>query len=66
VREVASKTSDVAGDVNTTATVLADTIVREGAKLAAAGMKPMDLKRGIEPCRGRADQDLRGDRRGPV
>ena len=47
VREVASKTSDAAGDGTTTATVLAQTIVREGAKAAAAGMNPMDLKRGI-------------------
>src|SRR5437879_5630003 len=48
VREVASKTSDLAGDGTTTATVLAQTIVREGAKAAAAGMNPMDLKRGID------------------
>jgi chaperonin GroEL len=48
VREVASKTSDAAGDGTTTATVLAQTIVREGAKAAAAGMNPMDLKRGID------------------
>src|SRR5947208_7489393 len=48
VREVASKTSDAAGDGTTTATVLAQTIVREGAKAVAAGMNPMDLKRGIE------------------
>src|SRR5499427_382174 len=48
VREVASKTSDVAGDGTTTATVLAQTIVREGARAAAAGMNPMDLKRGID------------------
>ncbi|TIV66728.1 MAG: chaperonin GroEL, partial [Mesorhizobium sp.] len=48
VREVASKTSDVAGDGTTTATVLAQTIVREGAKAVAAGMNPMDLKRGID------------------
>src|SRR6202165_2255370 len=48
VREVASKTSDVAGDGTTTATVLAHAIVREGAKAVAAGMNPMDLKRGIE------------------
>ena len=47
VREVASKTSDAAGDGTTTATVLAQTIVREGARAAAAGMNPMDLKRGI-------------------
>jgi chaperonin GroEL len=48
VREVASKTSDVAGDGTTTATVLAASIVREGAKAVAAGMNPMDLKRGID------------------
>jgi chaperonin GroEL len=48
VREVASKTSDAAGDGTTTATVLAQTIVREGARAAAAGMNPMDLKRGID------------------
>ena len=48
VREVASKTSDQAGDGTTTAIVLAQTIVREGAKAAAAGMNPMDLKRGID------------------
>ena len=47
VREVASKTSDQAGDGTTTATVLAHTIVREGAKAVAAGMNPMDLKRGV-------------------
>jgi chaperonin GroEL len=48
MREVASKTSDEAGDGTTTATVLAQAIVREGAKAVAAGMNPMDLKRGIE------------------
>jgi chaperonin GroEL len=48
VREVASKTNDVAGDGTTTATVLAQSIVREGAKAVAAGMNPMDLKRGID------------------
>ena len=48
VREVASKTSDQAGDGTTTATVLAHAIVREGAKAVAAGMNPMDLKRGID------------------
>ncbi len=48
VREVASKTSDAAGDGTTTATVLAQTIVREGTKAVAAGMNPMDLKRGID------------------
>jgi chaperonin GroEL len=48
VREVASKTSDEAGDGTTTATVLAHAIVREGAKAVAAGMNPMDLKRGVD------------------
>ena len=48
VREVASKTNDMAGDGTTTATVLAQAIVREGAKAVAAGMNPMDLKRGID------------------
>ena len=47
VREVASKTSDIAGDGTTTATVLAQAIVKEGAKAVAAGMNPMDLKRGV-------------------
>src|SRR3954471_9215953 len=48
VREVASKTNDLAGDGTTTATVLAQAIVREGVKSVAAGMNPMDLKRGID------------------
>src|SRR6266542_3060465 len=48
VREVASKTSDMAGDGTTTATVLAHAIVREGAKAVAAGANPMDLRRGVE------------------
>ncbi|MCB9958790.1 MAG: chaperonin GroEL [Rhodospirillaceae bacterium] len=48
VREVASKTSDIAGDGTTTATVLAQAIVREGVKSVAAGMNPMDLRRGID------------------
>src|SRR5829696_3468393 len=48
VREVASKTSDLAGDGTTTATVLTQAIVREGSKSVAAGMNPMDLKRGID------------------
>ncbi len=48
VKEVASKTADIAGDGTTTATVLAQSIVREGAKSVAAGMNPMDLKRGID------------------
>src|ERR1700687_395654 len=48
VREVASKTNDTAGDGTTTATVLAHAIIKEGAKLVASGMNPMDLKRGID------------------
>ena len=48
VREVASKTNDVAGDGTTTATILAQSIVREGCKAVAAGMNPMDLKRGVD------------------
>ena len=52
VKEVASKTSDSAGDGTTTATVLAQAIVREGMKYVAAGMNPMDLKRGIDKAVG--------------
>merc|ERR1712188_80490 len=48
VKEVASKTNDIAGDGTTTATVLAQAIVKEGAKSVAAGMNPMDLKRGVD------------------
>src|SRR5262245_33763439 len=48
LREVASKTSDIAGDGTTTATVLAQAIVKEGAKAVAAGANPMDLKRGVD------------------
>src|SRR5260370_130711 len=48
VKEVASRTSDLAGDGTTTATVLAHAIVREGSKAVAAGMNPMDLKRGVD------------------
>src|SRR5678816_4290080 len=48
LREVASKTSDTAGDGTTTATVLAQAIVKEGTKAVAAGMNPMDLKRGVD------------------
>jgi chaperonin GroEL len=48
VREVASRTNDVAGDGTTTATVLAQSILQEGMKSVAAGMNPMDLKRGID------------------
>ena len=57
VKEVASKTSDLAGDGTTTATVLAQAIYREGIKNVAAGANPMDLKRGI-------DQAVEADRRG--
>src|SRR5688500_1406114 len=48
VKEVASKTSDVAGDGTTTATVLAQSIIAEGMKYVAAGMNPMDIKRGVD------------------
>ncbi|MBA1158509.1 chaperonin GroEL [Microvirga mediterraneensis] len=58
VREVASKTNDIAGDGTTTATVLAQAIVREGAKAVAAGMNPMDLKRGIDLAVGEAIKDI--------
>jgi chaperonin GroEL len=60
VREVASKTNDIAGDGTTTATVLAASIVREGAKSVAAGMNPMDLKRGIDLAVGAVVKDLEG------
>src|SRR5689334_3593478 len=59
VREVASKTADQAGDGTTTATVLAQAIVREGAKAVAAGMNPMDLKRGIEIAVEKVVDDLK-------
>jgi chaperonin GroEL len=59
VREVASRTSDVAGDGTTTATVLAQAIVREGAKAVAAGMSPMDLKRGIDKAVAAIIEDLK-------
>src|SRR5262247_380060 len=59
VREVASKTADQAGDGTTTATVLAQAIVREGAKAVAAGMNPMDLKRGIEIAVEKVVEDLK-------
>src|SRR6267154_198926 len=58
VREVASKTNDRAGDGTTTATVLAASIVREGAKSVAAGMNPMDLKRGIDIAVAAVVKDL--------
>jgi chaperonin GroEL len=58
VREVASKTNDTAGDGTTTATVLAHAIVKEGAKYVAAGMNPMDLKRGVDLAVGEAVKDI--------
>ncbi len=58
VREVASKTNDLAGDGTTTATVLAQAIVREGAKSVAAGMNPMDLKRGIDLAVSKVIDDI--------
>jgi len=59
VKEVASKTSDVAGDGTTTATVLAQAMVREGLKAVAAGMNPMDLKRGIDKAVGTTVEQLK-------
>src|SRR6266508_660509 len=59
VREVASKTSDIAGDGTTTATVLAAAIVKEGAKAVAAGMNPMDLKRGVDLAVAAIVEDLK-------
>ena len=60
VREVASRTNDVAGDGTTTATVLAQAIVREGMKAVAAGMNPMDLRRGINLAVGKVVEDIKG------
>src|ERR671928_1458114 len=59
VREVAQKTNDLAGDGTTTATVLAQAIVKEGAKSVAAGMNPMDLKRGIDLAVSKIVEDLK-------
>ncbi|MCM2343086.1 MAG: chaperonin GroEL [Alphaproteobacteria bacterium] len=59
VREVASKQNDIAGDGTTTATVLAQAIIREGVKAVAAGMNPMDLKRGIDKAVGVVVEDLK-------
>ncbi len=59
VKEVASKTSDIAGDGTTTATVLAQALVTEGMKAVAAGMNPMDLKRGIDKAVSTAVQELK-------
>ncbi|WP_215747407.1 MULTISPECIES: chaperonin GroEL [Gluconobacter] len=61
VREVASKTNDIAGDGTTTATVLAQAIIREGAKAVAAGMNPMDLKRGIDKAVGVVVDELKNN-----
>ena len=58
VREVASKTNDIAGDGTTTATVLAQAIVREGLKAVAAGMNPMDLKRGVDKAVTQAVEEI--------
>ncbi|MBI5164620.1 MAG: chaperonin GroEL, partial [Magnetospirillum sp.] len=59
VREVASKTADLAGDGTTTATVLAQAIVREGVKAVAAGLNPMDLKRGIDVAVAAVVEDVK-------
>src|SRR5690606_15233835 len=59
IREVASKTNDKAGDGTTTATVLAQAIVQEGLKAVAAGMNPMDLKRGIDKAVGLVLEDIK-------
>ena len=59
VKEVASKTSDSAGDGTTTATILAQAIVQEGLKAVAAGMNPMDLKRGIDAATKAIVEDLK-------
>src|ERR1700710_1729379 len=59
VKEVASKTSDIAGDGTTTATVLAQAIIREGMKAVAAGLNPMDLKRGIDLAVTKVVEDLK-------
>ncbi|MFL0418630.1 chaperonin GroEL [Sphingomonas sp. 179-I 2A4 NHS] len=63
IREVASKTNDLAGDGTTTATVLAQAIVREGAKAVAAGLNPMDLKRGIDLAVNAVVDDLKAHAR---
>ena len=60
VREVASKASDLSGDGTTTATILAASIVREGAKAVAAGLNPMDLKRGVDMAVQAVVEDLQG------
>ncbi|WP_026622711.1 chaperonin GroEL (plasmid) [Ensifer sp. WSM1721] len=63
LREVASRTSEIAGDGTTTATVLAQAIVREGAKAVASGMNPMDLKRGIDLAVDKLVSELKGNAR---
>ena len=63
VREVASRTNDEAGDGTTTATVLAQAIVREGMKSVAAGMNPMDLKRGIDVAVAKVVEDIKAQAR---
>src|SRR3977135_3629833 len=60
VKEVASKTADIAGDGTTTATVLAQSIISEGLKMVAAGANPMDLKRGIDKAVKLVVENLRG------
>src|ERR1700704_7194194 len=60
VKEVASKTADIAGDGTTTATVLAQSIISEGLKNVAAGSNPMDLKRGIEKAVNKVVEHLKG------
>src|SRR5579872_4446844 len=62
VREVASKTNDAAGDGTTTATVLAQAIVVEGLKYVAAGMNPMDLKRGVDKAVAKVVEEIKSDR----
>src|SRR6201982_2925222 len=59
VREVASKTNDAAGDGTTTATVLAQAIVAEGLKYVAAGMNPMDLKRGVDKAVAKVVEEIK-------
>src|SRR5574343_893802 len=61
VKEVASRTSDEAGDGTTTATVLAQAIVREGLKADAAGMNPMDLKRGIDKAVAKVIEEIKAN-----
>src|SRR4029450_1717977 len=60
LKEVASKTSDIAGDGTTTATVLAQVIIREGSKSVAAGSNPMDLKRGVDLAVAAIVDELKG------